>query len=112
MQQFEIRVGIDHKRPEFGDNQNALCHYQTTMVPAGATKSYTCTQPLVGVYIIIQKQKPNPLTLCEVEAFDICKYLLSPHYRNVLLMTLKSMTMMVAGVSSGEAILAASQEPN
>ena len=74
LQQFEIRVGMDASLPDVDNPRNDLCYYQNDLIPASATESFICTRPLFGVYLSIQQRFPRVLTLCEVEAFGVCKY--------------------------------------
>ena len=60
--------------PEFGSPAEDLCHFQAEAIGPGATETFYCHPPLMGVYITIQKNDGQRLTLCEVQAYELGKH--------------------------------------
>ncbi len=65
---LEIRVGW------FSDiTQNAVCYYYEDTMPSGTKLSWTCTTPLYGRYVSVQKiagVANTALSFCEIEVFQ------------------------------------------
>ena len=48
-----------------------VCKYYEGAFPQGVTEDVVCDSPVSGRYLIIQLTETNPLTLCEVEVYDL-----------------------------------------
>ena len=62
---FNIMIGDSTKE---NGTANPLC-VSHLGVPQGATKTFKCMTKLIGRYLYIKKNSPDPLTLCEVKVF-------------------------------------------
>ena len=75
LRQFFIRVGNDYSMTGYSPTVHALCWYEPDAFGINETKTFNCTEPLVGRYVTIHFNRSEYLSLCEVEVYsDIGMY--------------------------------------
>ena len=69
---FYIRVGNDFDENSFDPSTFTECWYQPTALGEGEIRQFTCSQVILGLYVVVHfpTSKVERLTLCEVEVFS------------------------------------------